>query len=138
MTDFNHKNREGDYQSIFDNAIEGIFQSSLEGRYLQVNPAMAQIYGYESPDEMVKLVTDISRQIYVDIQTRKQFLDDLLKNGRVDGFEARNYRKDGSIIWTRTNARAVRDENENTLYFEGFLTDITSRKEAEFTLRSCI
>ena len=136
MTDFNHKNREGDYRSIFDNAIEGIFQSSLEGRYLQVNPAMAQIYGYESPDEMVKLVTDISRQIYVDIQTRKQFLDDLLKNGRVDGFEARNYRKDGSIIWTRTNARVVRDENENTLYFEGFLTDITSRKEAEFTLRS--
>ena len=61
MTDFNHKNREGDYRSIFDNAIEGIFQSSLEGRYLQVNPAMAQIYGYESPDEMVKLVTDMGK-----------------------------------------------------------------------------
>ena len=81
-------------------------------------------------------VTDISKQIHVDQATRKQFLDKITKHDRVEGFEARNYRKDRSIIWTRTNARCVRDDKGNILYFEGFLTDITSRKEAELALRA--
>jgi len=130
----NHQNGE-EYQSIFENATEGIFQSCTEGHYLKVNPAMARIYGYESPEDMVKSVTDISKQIHVDEDSRKQFLEILTKHDRVDGFEARNYCKDRSIIWTQTNARAVRDNKGKILYFEGFLTDITSRKEAEFALR---
>ena len=134
MNTSNHQKGE-EYQSIFDNALEGIFQTSLDGRFLQVNPAMARIYGYASPDDMVKSITDIAKQIHVDLSTRQQFLGELTKHERVEGFEARNYRKDGSIIWTRINARAVRDDEGNILFFEGFLTDITANKEAELALR---
>jgi PAS domain S-box-containing protein len=124
-----------DYQSIFENAMEGIFQSSVDGRFLKINSAMARIYGYESPEEMVRSVSNISKNLYVDNASREFFVEKMSQAGHVEGFEARNYRKDGSIIWTRTNARTVRDGNGNILYFEGFLTDITSSKEVEFALR---
>ena len=124
-----------EYQSIFENAAEGIFQSTIDGRYLKVNPAMARIFGYNSPDEMVKSITDISKQIHPEEGTRKKFIEEISTHNQVKGFEARNFRKDQSIIWTRTNARAVRDENGDILYFEGFLTDITAQKEAELALR---
>jgi PAS domain S-box-containing protein len=125
-----------DYQSIFENAIEGIFQSSLDGHFLKVNPAMAHIYGYDSPEDMITSIRSIKDQIYVDAEERKAFLKLLQKNGRVDRFEERNYRKDGSIIWTLTNARIVPDNEGNPLFIEGFLTDITSRKEAELALQA--
>ncbi len=134
LNHLDHRDSE-EYQDLFENAIEGIFQSTMDGCFLKVNPAMAHIFGYESPDDMVKSVTDISKHIHVDDNTRNQFIEKLIKNGYVKGFEARNYRKDRSIVWTQTNARAVRDEKGNILYFEGFLTDITARKEAEFALR---
>ncbi len=130
----NHQKDE-DYQSIFDNALEGIFQTSLNGRFIKVNPALARIFGYDSPENMMQTVTDTSAQLHVDEGVREKFADILSSRGSVEGFEARNYRKDGSIIWTRTNARAVRDDKGNILYFEGFLTDITANKEVELALR---
>lgn len=134
MNFVDHRNGE-EYQSIFENAMEGIFQSSTDGRFLKVNPAMARIYGYDSPEDMVNSVTDIAKHVHVDLATREQFVAELTKHDLVEGFEARNYRKDRGIIWTRTNARTVRDEKGNILYFEGFLTDITLYKEAEIALR---
>jgi PAS domain S-box-containing protein len=125
-----------EYQSIFENAIEGIFQSSLDGHFLKVNPAMARIYGYDSPEDMIASIRSIKDQIYVDAEERKTFLKSLQENGRVDRFEERNYRKDGSLIWTLTNARIVKDDEGNPLFIEGFLTDITSRKEAELALQA--
>jgi PAS domain S-box-containing protein len=129
-----HPEGEG-FRSIFENAREGIFQSSVEGRFIKVNPAMARIFGYDSPEEMVSGVPNIAQQIYVEETTRKQFIEELTNHDLVEGFEARNYRKDKSIIWTRTNARTVRDEKGNIQYFEGFLTNITFQKEAEYALR---
>jgi PAS domain S-box-containing protein len=131
---FLEEHNEEEYQSIFENATEGIFQSTIEGHFLKVNPAMARIFGYETPEDMVKSVTNISRDIHLE-ETQKQFVEELTKHGYVEGFEAINYRKDRSVIWTRTNARAVRDERGNILYFEGFLADITSRKETELALQ---
>ena len=124
-----------EYKSIFENATEGIFQSTLDGRFLKVNPAMARIYGYDSPDDMVKSITDISKQIHVGEESRNKFLEEISTHGQVKGFEARNFRKDRSIIWTRTNARTVRNNKGEVLYFEGFLTDITPQKEADLALR---
>jgi len=131
----NHQNGE-EYQSIFENSIEGIFQSSMEGQFLKVNPAMARIYGYDSPDEMLTTITQIEKQIYVDIRERKRFLESLEVNDHVEKFQAQNYRKDSAIIWTQTNARIVRDTAGNALYIEGFVTEITSRKETELALRA--
>lgn len=124
-----------EYQSIFENATEGIFQSTIEGRFLKVNPAMARIYGYDSPEDMVDTITDISQQIHIKAETRNKFIEEISSHNQVKGFEAQNFRKDRSIIWTRTNARAVRDKKGNISYFEGFLTDITAQKEAELALR---
>jgi PAS domain S-box-containing protein len=125
---------EKEYQSIFENALEGIFQSSLDGRYLKVNPAMVQIYGYDSPEEMLVAVKNIGKQIYVDAREREGFLREIEANGRIDKFEAQNYRKNGEIFWSQTNARIVH-ENGNVSFIEGFTIDITSHKQNEFALK---
>ena len=76
-----------EYRSIYENATEGIFQSDITGRYLKVNPAMARIYGYETPQDMVDSVSNIAQQIYVNKHDRKRFLEPLKSSGYVDGFE---------------------------------------------------
>ncbi len=123
------------YRSIFENAVEGIFQSTPQGRFIAVNPAMARIYGYASPQEMISSITDINRQIHADPQKRTEFIGLLNSKGFVEKFEARNLRKDGSVFWTKTNARAVRDANGKILYYEGFVTNITERKRAQEELQ---
>ena len=124
-----------EYKKLFDNAIEGIFRSSLDGHFIVVNLAMARIYGYESPEDMIASVRDISKQIYVDETQHQHFIHEITKHGVVNGFEAQNYRKDGSIIWTRTNAHIVKDKESKALFFEGFLADITHQKRAENALK---
>ena len=122
------------YRNIFENSAEGIFQSSVDGKFLSVNPAMAKIFGYNSPEDMVNSITNISRQIHANAASREKFTEELNTKGLVVKFEAQNLRKDGSVIWTSTNARVVKNKNGETLYFEGFLTDISERKQAELAI----
>ena len=117
-----------DFSNIFEQAPEGIFRSTLDGRYIKVNPAMARIYGYHSTDEMVSTITDIGEQVQVIARVQGLFTENLLRNGFVDKFEARNYRKDRAVIWTSTSARLVVDEDKNFSYVEGFVVEITTRK----------
>jgi PAS domain S-box-containing protein len=124
------------YKDLFDSTTEGIFQSTPSGVFTAVNPAFAHIFGYASPDEMLETVKDISTQIHVNPESRRKFTEALQTQGVIERFEAQNLRKDGSIIWTSTNARIVRDKNGNVLFFEGFVQDITEKKEAEQTLQS--
>src|SRR5919199_434419 len=119
------------YRSIFENAVEGIFQTTPNGSYLDCNPALARIYGYESAEELLKNLTDIGRQLYVDPSRRQEFIERLHACDAVSDFESQVYRQDGSIIWISENARAVRDADSTLLYYEGFVTDITQRKLAE-------
>jgi two-component system cell cycle sensor histidine kinase/response regulator CckA len=119
------------YASIVQNAIEGIFQSTPDGQYLLVNPALAKLYGYESPAELIASVQDISRSIYVDATVREEFKRLMAANGEVRGLEYRVRRKDGGIIWISEHARAVRDEDSRVLYYEGFVQDITAKKQLE-------
>lgn len=120
------------YRSIFEHATEGIFQTSLDGHYLSANPALARIYGYSSPDELLTALVDISRQLYVQPDRRAEFIRAMRDNGKVAAFESQVYRRDGSIIWISENARAVRDElTGEVLYYEGMVQDITARKQAE-------
>jgi PAS domain S-box-containing protein len=122
------------YEFIFEHATEGIFQSTPQGRYLRVNKAMAKIYGYDSPADMVESVLDIPSQIYVTPENRKYFIEALKKNGDVEDFEQQNYRKDGSAIWTSTNARAFHKSDGTIEYYIGFVQDITGRKQTETAL----
>jgi diguanylate cyclase (GGDEF)-like protein/PAS domain S-box-containing protein len=123
------------YRSIFEGAAEGIFQTTVDGRYLACNPALARIYGYDSPEELIASVTDIARKLYVDDDSRPRFQQIMADKGSVSGFEARIYRKDGTIIWITESARAVRNAEGMLLHYEGFVSDITARKIAEESLR---
>jgi len=122
---------EAKYRSIFENAVEGIFQSTPDSQLIAVNPAMARIFGFASPEEMVREVTNIGRQLYINYENRRRFEKLLAEHGTVRGFESQFYRKDGSALWGSLNVRAVRDAAGNILYYEGMLEDITARKRAE-------
>ncbi len=129
------ENAERNYRSIFENTIEGIFQSSLDGQYLSANSALARIYGYDSPQELTNSLTSIQKQLYVDSNRRSEFVRVLQEHDAVVGFESQVYRKDGRLIWISENARAVRDEMGNLLYYEGTVEDITERLEVAEALK---
>ena len=126
---------EAKYRSIFENAGEGIFQSTPDGRYITANPALARIYGCDSPEEVTAKFTDIDRQLCVDPARRNEFLRSIEESGTVSDFESKIYRSDGSIVWISEKARAVRDRSGSVLYYEGLIEDITQRKQAQESLR---
>ncbi|GAB4279696.1 MAG: hypothetical protein Fur0025_07090 [Oscillatoriaceae cyanobacterium] len=123
------------YRSIFENAVMGIFQTTPDGEYLNANPALARIYGYDSPEDMIGSLNDIGSQLYVEQNRRTEFIAAIDKYDLVADFESRVYRKDGRIIWIAENARAVRAPNGEVLYYEGTVEDITKRKQVEGALR---
>ena len=118
-------------RSLFENAIEGIFQTTAEGRYLSANPALARIFGYDSPAKMMETVRDIGAQLYAEPRRREEFKRLMETTDVVEGFEYELIRKDGARVWINENAHAVRDENGKLLYYEGTVEDITVRKRAE-------
>ncbi|MEN9208957.1 MAG: PAS domain S-box protein [Thermostichus sp. DG_1_6_bins_120] len=119
------------YRGIYENSLEGIFQTTPAGTYVSANPALARIYGYDSPEELIREITDIEHCLYVDPRRRQTFVQELETRGSISHFESQVYRKDGSIIWISESARAVRDPQGQTLYYEGFVEDITERKKVE-------
>ena len=121
------------YRGIFENAVMGIFRTTLDGRYLSINPAGARMYGYESPEEMMQSVTDMAHQVYVHPEDRQRLKDLIESNGLVEDFEAEHYTKDGSRMWASVNARAVRDTS-GAVYYETTSQNITERKQAEIRL----
>ncbi|BBD63989.1 multi-sensor signal transduction histidine kinase [Nostoc commune NIES-4072] len=125
---------EAKYRSIFENAVEGIFQSSPDGRYITANPALARIYGYSLAEEVTANSTVIE-QLYVEPNRRAEFVRLMEKYGSVSEFESQIYRRDGSIVWISEKAYAVRDEQGKLLYYEGLIEDITQRKQTEEELR---
>jgi PAS domain S-box-containing protein len=120
------------YRSIFENATEGIFQTTPEGKYLSANPALARMYGYDSPGDLLADLVDISRQLYVEPDRRRKFTLAMRNDGHIHDFESQIYRRDGTIIWISENSHAVHDElTGELLYYEGMVQDITRRKAAE-------
>jgi diguanylate cyclase (GGDEF)-like protein/PAS domain S-box-containing protein len=123
------------FRNIFENAGEGIFQTTVDGRYLAANPALAKIYGYSSPAELIEKLTDIKHQLYVDPVKRESFLKLINDHKYVQDFEAQVYRQDGSIIWISENSRPVYDEHGVLQYYEGLVVDVTERKQFEQTIQ---
>lgn len=126
------------YRSIFENAIEGIYQSTPSNGYLAVNPALARMYGYDSPQELISTLRDIDHQVYVDPQRRLEFKRLMSKHGVVTNFESRVHRRNGEIIWISENARSVYNSDGSLLFFEGTVEAITERKlhEAEIQFQA--
>jgi PAS domain S-box-containing protein len=129
---------EENYRGIFENALEGIFQSSPDGKFISVNPAMARIYGYNSPHEMIEQITNIGEQLYVNASQRDEFRCLMKDQGKVQNFEFPAYRQDHSIIWAQMDARAVRDRQGQIAYYEGIVQDISDRKRQKEILEAMV
>ncbi len=119
---------EQNYRGIFENALEGIFQSTPSGSFIRINPAMARIYGYDSPQDMIDGIENIERQIYVCPEDRQEFQRRMTEYGEVKNLVYQSYRKDGSTIWVEENTRAVQSEDGHLLYYEGIIADITDQR----------
>jgi PAS domain S-box-containing protein len=126
---------EAKFRSIVENTVEGIFQTSLDGHYLSANAALARIYAYGSPEELIDCLPNIADQLYVQPGRRNDFIRNVQRNGVVSGFESKVRRHDGTVIWISENARAVRGPSSEVLYYEGTVIDITPRKVAEESLQ---
>ena len=127
----NLREQEEEFRGIFENALEGLYQSTLDGRFIRANPALAHILGYESPQALIDGITDIKSQFYVHSEDRERLLHCLDKEQRITGFEVQCQRKDGTHIWISISAglRARGPHGQGVI--EGFMTDITARREAE-------
>ncbi len=125
------KRAEAEYRGIFENAVEGIYRTTLDGHFLSANPAMARIFRYSSPEELVVSITDVEHQLYVNPERRHQFLDLIRQRRPVSGFEVEFFRKDSSPFWASLHARPVYDvKNRQLQFIEGLVADITHRKKA--------
>lgn len=123
------------YREFFDNAIEGIFRTTPNGHYLDVNPALARIYGYDDPEALMKGLTDISSQLYVDSRRRDEFKAIMSEDDQVTDFVSEIRRRDGSTIWIKENARAVRDWSGKLICYQGTVEDVTAKFEAERAIK---
>ncbi len=124
----NMKRAEAEYRGIFENAMEGIYRTSQDGRFLSANPAMARIFGYSSPDKLMESITDVGHQLFVNPERRHQILELIRQRRPVSGFEVEFFRKDGSTFWASLHARPVYDETDALRFIEGILSDVTEQK----------
>jgi diguanylate cyclase (GGDEF)-like protein/PAS domain S-box-containing protein len=129
------KQAEARYRSIFDGALEGIFQTSLDGKLLAGNPALARIMGYDSIDEALSVVTNLANDVWIDPHERERYVQLVEEHGAAQAFECRMRRKDGAIIWISLNTRLVPGADGKPPTLEGFLVDINERKQAEEALQ---
>ena len=129
---------EENYRSIFENAQEGIYRTTPEGRFTMANHAMARILGYDSPEELMDSMTDITHQLYVNPEERIKVIEQIRLHGFAKDVELQFYRKDGRTIWVYRTMRGIRDEKGQLLYYEGIVEDITDRKNSVHQLRKAL
>lgn len=118
-------------RSVFEDSVVGMFQSTVDGRYLKVNRALATLYGYGSPQDLLNQVSHIDQQVYVDSQRRQEFIAYMQKYHAVISFESQVYRQSGSPIWISESVRSVYGESGEFLFYEGTVLDITAQKRLE-------
>jgi sigma-B regulation protein RsbU (phosphoserine phosphatase) len=123
------------YYGIFDHLVEGIFRTTQDGHYLLANVALARIYGYDSPLDLMASIKDIAGRLYVEHGRREEFIRLMQEHDTLSGFQSQTYRKDGSSIWIEENCRAVRDRQGKLLYYEGTVADITQPRQMEEALQ---
>ena len=129
---------EASYRAFFDHAVEGIFRTTPEGHYLAVNQALADIYGYPTPETLISGLTDIGVQLYADPRRRDEFRALMQANDVVTNFVSEIHHRSGRRIWISENARAVRDWSGTLLCYEGTVEDVTEKFEQERALRAAL
>lgn len=122
------KHAELRYRHIFEHASEGIFQTTRDGHYLAANPALAHIYGYDSPNALMADLSDIDRRLYVKPGRREVFHRLMQAQGQVLNFESEVYRRDGTRIWISENAHVVLGPKGEFICYEGTVQDISERR----------
>lgn len=123
------------YRGFFDSAIEGIFRTTPDGHYLDVNPALARIYGYENPEALKTSLTNIAAQLYVDPSRRDDFKKTMAEHDEVSGFVSEIRQRNGTTIWISENARAIRDWKGQIVCYQGTVEDVTARFAAERAIK---
>ena len=131
----NYKQLEDRYRNIFDNAIDGMFQSTPDGQFITANHALAKMYGYASVEELCTSVNDIGIQLYVTPDRHKEFMGKVLIRGEVSDAEAQVYCKNGTTLWVSETVRAVKDSQNSVMFYEGTIKNITDRKRSDEILR---
>lgn len=121
------------FRSVYENATIGIYRTTPDGKILMANPAAVRMLGYESFDELAKQNLEDSR--LQTVAQRVKIREELEKEGIAQGMEIVLYKKDGSPIYVRENARAIRDETGKIIYYDGTLEDITAAKLADERIR---
>ena len=122
------------YRTIFENAIEGMFQTTLDGGFLAANPALARIHGYDTPEDLMRNVRGLAK-VHVDPAAYGRFRRLLGEKNEVKNFECELYRRDGRKRWVSLTARTVRNSKGTILHYEGTAVDITEHRDAEEKLR---
>ncbi len=130
-TEENLRESEKKFRGLFENSIEGIFQTTIENGFINVNKSMAKKFGFESPEEMMSTITDIGQQCYSNPEKKKEINKIIEKQNQISGIEAQYKRKDGTLFWGAESVRAVSDSDGKLKYYEGTLIDITERKAKE-------
>jgi PAS domain S-box-containing protein len=130
------RNAEERYRGIFENALNGIYQTTPDGKFITANPAMAKIFGYENPQELISSVSDIGAQLYSDPIDRLKIMDLLRKDGKVIGYEIKTIKKNNELIWVLATIRCFYDDQGEIKYFEGTVKDITEQKKAKLEIKS--
>lgn len=125
------KQAEKKFRGIFENAVEGIFQIAPNGSFINANPSLAKILGYDSPEDLMRSVSNVSIQCFEDPKNFEDIVAGIADKSIVTGTEIRGLKKNKTAFWVSVSARAVKDEHQNILFFEGSIIDISDRKEKE-------
>jgi len=125
------QNSEERYRQLFDSALEGIYETFQNGKFRNANPAMAQIFGYESPADLTAFSGAQVQALYVNAGRRQEFYAAINRDGHLRNFQSQVQRNDGAIAWISEVVRMGRDDGTGEVYYQGFVTDITDRKRAE-------
>ncbi|HYP16057.1 MAG TPA: PAS domain S-box protein, partial [Opitutus sp.] len=124
------------YRGIFENALEGLYQTSPDGRFMKANRALARMCGYDTPEELIRTMNDIGHQLYVERGRRAEFLRMIEDRDEVTDFHSEIYRRDGSRIWIGESVRVIRAADGTVSHFEGVAVDITQQREAARALQA--
>ena len=122
------------YRGIFVHAVDGIFQTDARGRFVNANPAFAQIFGYNSPEEVLQAAKQMGDRIYVNPTHQEEFIRQMRKGQVVQGLELELRRKDGTAFWVSLHARPILNQKKDLIFAEGTLRDVTERRRAQEAL----